>query len=200
MHRLISISWMNEMLQATRCCKRRDVASDEMLQATRCCKRRDVASDEMLQICKQRDNYYTFCFDVLLTKQVFFDVLLTKYVVQILYIQIFFQVRSTWYHKKKFFFHVQSTLTIASDQRITQTFHRERFKMTPIATNVKVVFIRRFRICRCNDKFEATRNNFDFKLQIYINKCRRADISSHVYDKKTNIMLKKKSIDSLLRK
>ncbi len=44
------------------------------------------------------------------------------------------------------------------------------------------------------DKFEATKNNFDFKLQIYINKCRRADISSHAYDKKANIMLKKEAL------
>jgi hypothetical protein len=43
-----------------------------------------------------------------------------------------------------------------------------------------------------NDKFEVTKNNFDFKLQIYINKCKRVDISSHAYDKRTDIMLKKK--------
>jgi hypothetical protein len=45
-----------------------------------------------------------------------------------------------------------------------------------------------------NDKFEATRDNFHFKLQIYINKCRRADISSHAYDKKANIMLKEEAL------
>ncbi len=45
-----------------------------------------------------------------------------------------------------------------------------------------------------NDKFEITEDNFDLKLQIYINKCRRADISSHVYDKKADIMLKKEAL------
>ncbi len=50
------------------------------------------------------------------------------------------------------------------------------------------------KIYNYNDKFEVTRNNFDFKLQIYINKCKRVDISSHVYDKKANIMLKKETL------
>ncbi len=49
------------------------------------------------------------------------------------------------------------------------------------------------KIYNYNDKFKITKDNFDFKLQIYINKCKRDDISSHAYDKKTDIMLKKKS-------
>jgi hypothetical protein len=38
-------------------------------------------------------------------------------------------------------------------------------------------------------KFENTENNFDFKLTIYLDKCRHADLSKHAYEKEISVML-----------
>ncbi len=38
-------------------------------------------------------------------------------------------------------------------------------------------------------KFESTENNFDFKLTIYLDKCRHADLSEHAYEKEISAML-----------
>jgi Leu/Phe-tRNA-protein transferase len=38
-------------------------------------------------------------------------------------------------------------------------------------------------------KFENTENNFDFKLTIYLDKCRHADLSEHAYEKGIFVML-----------
>jgi hypothetical protein len=38
-------------------------------------------------------------------------------------------------------------------------------------------------------KFEDTENNFDFKLTIYLDKCRHADLSKHAYEKRISAML-----------
>jgi hypothetical protein len=38
-------------------------------------------------------------------------------------------------------------------------------------------------------KFENTENNFDYKLTIYLDKCRHADLSDHVYEKEISIIL-----------
>ncbi len=38
-------------------------------------------------------------------------------------------------------------------------------------------------------KFESTENNFDFKLTIYLDKCRHADLSKHAYEKEISVML-----------
>ncbi len=39
------------------------------------------------------------------------------------------------------------------------------------------------------EKFGSTRNNFDFKLTIYLDKCKFADLSEHVYGKEISLML-----------
>jgi hypothetical protein len=39
------------------------------------------------------------------------------------------------------------------------------------------------------EKFENTRNNFDFKLTIYLDKCKFANLSEHVYEKDVSLML-----------
>ncbi len=38
-------------------------------------------------------------------------------------------------------------------------------------------------------KFDDTENNFDFKLTIYLDKCRHADLSEHAYEKGVSAML-----------
>jgi hypothetical protein len=38
-------------------------------------------------------------------------------------------------------------------------------------------------------KFENTKDNFDFKLTIYLDKCRHADLSEHAYEKEISAML-----------
>ncbi len=38
-------------------------------------------------------------------------------------------------------------------------------------------------------KFESTENNFDFKLTIYLDKCKHADLSEHAYEKEVSVML-----------
>jgi hypothetical protein len=39
------------------------------------------------------------------------------------------------------------------------------------------------------NKFESTENNFDFKLTIYLDKCRHADLPKHAYEKGISAML-----------
>jgi hypothetical protein len=39
------------------------------------------------------------------------------------------------------------------------------------------------------EKFESTKNNFDFKLTIYLDKCKYADLSKHAYEKNVLLML-----------
>ncbi len=39
------------------------------------------------------------------------------------------------------------------------------------------------------EKFENTENNFDFKLTIYLDKCKFADLSKHAYEKDVSLML-----------
>jgi hypothetical protein len=39
------------------------------------------------------------------------------------------------------------------------------------------------------EKFESTENNFDFKLTIYLDKCKFADLSEHAYKKDVSLML-----------
>jgi hypothetical protein len=39
------------------------------------------------------------------------------------------------------------------------------------------------------EKFEDTENNFDFKLTIYLDKCKFADLSEHAYEKGVSLML-----------
>ncbi len=38
-------------------------------------------------------------------------------------------------------------------------------------------------------KFDDTENNFDFKLMLYLDKCRHADLSKHAYEKNVSAML-----------
>ncbi len=45
-----------------------------------------------------------------------------------------------------------------------------------------------------NEKFKNTDDNFDFKLKIFFNKCRRVELSSHVYMKKALFMLAKHAL------
>jgi Ni/Co efflux regulator RcnB len=39
------------------------------------------------------------------------------------------------------------------------------------------------------EKFDDTENNFDFKLTIYLDKCKFADLSKHAYEKDVSLML-----------
>jgi hypothetical protein len=39
------------------------------------------------------------------------------------------------------------------------------------------------------EKFEDTEDNFDFKLTIYLDKCKFADLSEHAYEKDVSLML-----------
>ena len=43
-------------------------------------------------------------------------------------------------------------------------------------------------------KFSGTENNFEFKLIIFFEKCRRAELSFHVYLEKAFLMLSKKAL------
>jgi hypothetical protein len=45
------------------------------------------------------------------------------------------------------------------------------------------------RLYKNEKKFERTENNFDFKLTIYLDKCRHADLSKHAYEKEISVML-----------
>ena len=43
-------------------------------------------------------------------------------------------------------------------------------------------------------KFSGTENNFEFKLIIFFEKCRRAELSFHVYLENASLMLSKKTL------
>ncbi len=43
-------------------------------------------------------------------------------------------------------------------------------------------------------KFENTKDNFDFKLTIYLDKCKFADLSKHAYEKDVSLMLTNKTL------
>ena len=45
-----------------------------------------------------------------------------------------------------------------------------------------------------NEKFKSTDDNFDFKLRIFFNKCRRVELSSHAYMKEASSMLAKRAL------
>ena len=45
-------------------------------------------------------------------------------------------------------------------------------------------------------KFSETENNFGFKLTIFLEKCRRAELSLNVYLEKASLMLSKKALNA----
>ncbi len=50
------------------------------------------------------------------------------------------------------------------------------------------------KIYTTDEKFTSTNDNFDFKLRIFFNKCRRVELSSHVYMKEASFMLAKRAL------
>ncbi len=50
------------------------------------------------------------------------------------------------------------------------------------------------KIYKNNDKFDIIDDNFDFKIMIYYNKCKRVDLFSSVYDKNALIMFRDQTL------
>jgi hypothetical protein len=63
--------------------------------------------------------------------------------------------------------------------RITKSFFKKLSKLNKIYTN--------------DEKFKSTDNDFDFKLRIFFNKCKRVELSSHAYMKEASFMLTKRT-------
>jgi hypothetical protein len=64
--------------------------------------------------------------------------------------------------------------------RITENFFKKLSQLNKIYTLEK--------------KFTSTDDNFDFKLRIFFNKCRRVELSSHAYMKEATFMLAKRAL------
>jgi hypothetical protein len=64
--------------------------------------------------------------------------------------------------------------------RITESFFEKLSQLNKIYT--------------IEQKFTNTDNNFDFKLRIFFNKCKRVELSSHAYIKKASFMLAKRAL------
>jgi hypothetical protein len=62
--------------------------------------------------------------------------------------------------------------------RITKSFFKKLSQLNKIYT--------------IDEKFSSTNDNFDFKLKIFFNKCKRVELSSHAYIKKVSFMLAKR--------
>jgi hypothetical protein len=60
---------------------------------------------------------------------------------------------------------------------ITENFFKKLSQFDKIYTN--------------DEKFKSTDDNFDFKLRIFFNKCKRVELSSYVYMKKMSFMFEK---------
>jgi hypothetical protein len=50
------------------------------------------------------------------------------------------------------------------------------------------------KIYKNDEKFKSTDDNFEFKLKIFINKCKRVELSSHVYLKKIAFMFASRAL------
>jgi hypothetical protein len=50
------------------------------------------------------------------------------------------------------------------------------------------------KIYKNDEKFKSTDNNFEFKLKIFINKCKRVELSSHAYLKEIAFMLASRAL------
>ncbi len=64
--------------------------------------------------------------------------------------------------------------------RITKSFFKKLSQLNKIYT--------------IDEKFTNTNDNFDFKLKIFFNKCKRVELSSHVYMKKASFMFTKRAL------
>ncbi len=64
--------------------------------------------------------------------------------------------------------------------RITESFFKKLSQLNKIYTLEK--------------KFTSTDDNFDFKLRIFFNKCKRVELSSHAYMKEATFMLAKRAL------
>jgi hypothetical protein len=64
--------------------------------------------------------------------------------------------------------------------RITKSFFKKLSQLNKIYT--------------IDEKFMNTNDNFNFKLRIVFNKCKRVELSSHAYMKKTSFMLAKRAL------
>ncbi len=57
----------------------------------------------------------------------------------------------------------------------------------------RIIYVKKLstlnKLYKNEEKFENTKNNFDFKLTIYLDKCKFADLSKHVYEKDVSLML-----------
>jgi hypothetical protein len=68
-------------------------------------------------------------------------------------------------------------ISISIISRITKNFFKKLSQLNKIYKN--------------DEKFKNTNDNFDFKMRIFFNKCKRVELSSHAYMKKASFMLAK---------
>jgi hypothetical protein len=78
------------------------------------------------------------------------------------------------------FRNLTSYVSISIIFRFTKSFFKKLSKLNKIYTLEK--------------EFTRTNDNFDFKLKIFFNKCKRVELSSHAYMKKATFMLAKRAL------
>jgi hypothetical protein len=81
-------------------------------------------------------------------------------------------------------------------RRASQSDHQisvnQAFK-SYVSSSAKIIYEKELsmlnKLYKKKKKFENTENNFDFKLTIYLDKCKHADLSEHAYEKEVFVML-----------
>jgi hypothetical protein len=82
-------------------------------------------------------------------------------------------------------------------RRASQSNHQisvnQAFESYVSSSSAKIIYEKKLsmlnKLYKNEKKFEDTENNFDFKLTIYLDKCRHADLSEHAYEKEISVML-----------
>ncbi len=66
----------------------------------------------------------------------------------------------------------------------------------------RIIYVKKLsalnKLYKNEEKFEDTENNFDFKLTIYLDKCKFADLSKHAYEKDVSLMLTSETLTYIL--
>jgi hypothetical protein len=78
-------------------------------------------------------------------------------------------------------------------RRASQISINQAFESYVSSSSAKTIYEKKLsmlnKLYKNEKKFDDTEDNFDFKLTIYLDKCRHADLSKHAYEKEISAML-----------
>jgi hypothetical protein len=77
-------------------------------------------------------------------------------------------------------------------RRVSQSNYHA-FESYVSSSSAKIIYSKELstlnKLYKNEEKFENTKNNFDFKLTIYLDKCKYVNLSEHAYEKNVSLML-----------